>query len=192
MPKPRPHILRLFQCWLKTSRSRFQIPAPQLVHCNDQSLRFTFPSLPGNFAGVFNRMSGITLAVNFRGECWDLIGDFHTVEEHNGRGFFCRLCLPEYRMYYPSREALWTQHCFESFLQWCNETLAPAKWLALYDYDGMTEARLLRNKNDDQWNNGLLTLKRELVKIDGRPAFHDPRRYTYILIPLQRNRQLAE
>lgn len=191
MNKPRPFILRCFLRWLKASNSRFKIPAPQVVRCTDEVIFFTFPGLAGNLAGYFNRKSGIILVVNFQDECWDLLGDFDTVEERSGLGYFCRLCLPEYRQYYHSREALWMEHCFENFLQWCNETLAPANWLALYDYDGMTEARLLQDINENRWNDGLLELKRVMSEIDGRPLDDDPGKYTGTLIPLRKNGQMT-
>lgn len=192
MPKPRPYLSRLFLRWLKASRSRFLIPAPQVVRSDDNSIGFTFPGLAGNLAGYFSRRSGITVSVNFRGECWDLLGDFDTVEVRSAQGYFCRLCLPEYRAYYPSREAFWTEHCFETFLQWCNETLAPANWLALYDYDGITEACLLRDKSEDTLSDSVRRSKREMQAIDGRTIDDDPEKYTSRLIALRRSRQLTE
>ena len=50
----------------------------------------------------------------------------------------------ESRPVFPDRPALWTDHLFEPLLEWVNESLAKAKWLALYgspDYG--TWARLL-------------------------------------------------
>jgi hypothetical protein len=37
---------------------------------------------------------------------------------------------------YPSREALWRDHLFEPFLDWCNGVLANAQWLALHRTTG--------------------------------------------------------
>ena len=150
MPNPRPLILRLFLRWLKESRSRFLILAPRVVHCTDTGIFFTFPGPAGNLSGYLNRRSGIIISVNYQGECWDLLGDFDTVEEHSELGYYCRLCLPESRRYYQSREDLWREHTFEEFLRWCNETLAPANWLVLYEYHrGVTEAKLMQEKPEE-------------------------------------------
>lgn len=187
MPKTRPFILRLFLRWLKSSRSRFLVPSPQVVSGNDKSINFTFPGLAGNIGGYFNRRSGITIYVNHNKETWDLLGDFDAIEEKSDRGYFCSLCLPEYREHYPTREAFWTEHCFENFLQWCNETLKPANWLGLYDYDGVTEARLLRDKCEDRWNESVIKLKRDMRHIDGLPPKDDSEKYMRILIPLRKS-----
>ena len=151
MPKPRPFIHRLFLCWLKESRSRFLIPAPRVGSCTDTGICFAFPSLIGNLYGYFDRKSGITIAVDYNGECWDLVADFDTVEEHSKQGYYCSLCLPENQKFYQAREELWREHTFEEFLLWCNETLAPANWLVLYEYcRGGTEAKLMLEEPDEE------------------------------------------
>lgn len=60
----------------------------------------------------------------------------------------CALCRPDGVRHYPTRQALWADHSFEPFLEWCQEQLAVGRWLALYEYDdgGCTEARL---RDDD-------------------------------------------
>ena len=47
-------------------------------------------------------------------------------------GYVCDLCPPGSRPVFPNRPSLWTAELFEPFLQWVNEGLAKAKWLALY------------------------------------------------------------
>lgn len=45
---------------------------------------------------------------------------------------------------YGSREALWREHLFETFLAWINNTLATTSALALYRLDSATWVKLLR------------------------------------------------
>jgi hypothetical protein len=80
--------------------------------------------------------------VCWNGQCWDSIADFDVAERYSEQGFFCALCLPDERKYYPTREALWAEHAFKLLLEWCNEKLATNQWLAIYDYGGCTEAKL--------------------------------------------------
>jgi len=134
---------------LKESRSRFLLTTPQVVSCTDTGIRFSFPGLAGNIYGYLNRI-GITIAVDYGGECWDLLADFDMVEEHSEHGYYCSLCPMENTKYYQSRETLWREHTFETFLAWCNETLAPANWLVLYDYHIGREAKLMQEKPDEE------------------------------------------
>jgi hypothetical protein len=48
----------------------------------------------------------------------------------------CDLCPPESRSVFPNRAVLWIDHLFEPFLEWVDESLAKAKWLALYGSGG--------------------------------------------------------
>jgi hypothetical protein len=159
---------------------------PQVVYRDDDYILFTFPGLAGNLAGSFNRRSGISISVTYEGECWDFLGDFDTIEEYSHSGYFCGLCLPETRKYYDTRKEFWEVHCFETFLQWCNETLAPANWLGLYDYDGMTEARLLLDKSEDKLNMAIIELKKGMYALDGKPFTDNPAKYKKVIIPLRR------
>jgi hypothetical protein len=67
-----------------------------------------------------------------QGACWDFLLDMDTEPRRVPGGYVCDLCPSEPRPVFPNRPALWTDHLFEPFLEWVNESLAKAKWLALY------------------------------------------------------------
>jgi len=89
------------------------------------------------------------IEVTWEGICWDLIGDFDVVERRTEAGYYCALCKPEYQIFYPTRDEFWITHGFEPFLEWCNTELANANWLELFDYDGVTSAKLHKEKPED-------------------------------------------
>jgi hypothetical protein len=144
MSRKCPKRNHVFLNWLRTNRSRFPFQ-PRVVGCGkngiDFELRGVTPVLKFFFSS--RSISGISIAVMWQGKCWDLIGDFDVAEERTDKGWMCRLDLPDKRQYWPTREELWIEHCFERFLAWCNNELAPASWLALYAYSGATWASLL-------------------------------------------------
>jgi hypothetical protein len=79
-----------------------------------------------------------------QGAFWDFLLDPDSEPKRVPGGYVCDLGPPESRSVFPNRPALWTDHLFEPFLEWVNETLAKAKWLALYGSpDYATWARLL-------------------------------------------------
>ena len=149
MPRIRSRVHRIFIRWLKANRSRFVYQPYVLSRHTDRIIKFTFIGIPGPITCSLNRYSGISVAVMYQGECWDMIGDFDVAEERTDKGWMCRLDLPEKRQCWQTRELLWTEHCFEPFLEWCNETLAQARWLAFYQCrEGSTWAKLLRDETD--------------------------------------------
>jgi hypothetical protein len=96
-----------------------------------------------------------------QGDGWDFLLDLDAEPKRVPGGYVCDLCPPESRPVFPNRPALWTDHLFEQLLEWVNESLAKAKWLALYgSLDYGTWARLL--PDDLPWKalpGGGLTLR---------------------------------
>lgn len=85
-----------------------------------------------------------------------------------------------------TREALWAKDVFEPFLEWVNDTLAPARWIKLSRYGGATWAKLVRDRSDDNgWND---YRNRELVKAltplgpprEVEPDDHDDNLHLYL------------
>jgi hypothetical protein len=109
-----------------------------------------------SFVGINTAIQGalttyeINVAAEYANDCWDLLLSLEAEpRQARGGGVFCDICLPEARRVFPDRPALWVNHLFEPFLDWVNDNLAKAKWLALHgDPDFATWARLL--PNDDQ------------------------------------------
>ena len=44
-----------------------------------------------------------------------------SVKYEKGKGFYCELCLPEYREYYQDAETFYLEHTFKPLVKWCNE-----------------------------------------------------------------------
>ena len=149
MPKPRAYILRFFKYWLRQNHSSFLIP-PQIVRTTDTDIHFTFQGIAGEIWGYLNRHSGLTIGVNWKGECWDLLFEIDTCETKTAHGYICSLCVPPHQVCYATRRDLWNEHTFKPFLTWCNETLAPARWLLLHQTEnrGITWVKLSNEKPD--------------------------------------------
>ena len=142
------------------------------------ALRFTF---------ISRSCSGISVAAMLQGRCLDMIGDFDVAEERTDKGWMCRLDEPEKRRYWPTREELWIEHCFEPFLEWCNSELAEANWLELYIGEGATAATLHKDRpaTDQHWN-ALEELVSNLVTV-GKPNVKKlETKARYIFIPLRK------
>ena len=127
---PRRMIQRAFLSWLEQNRSRFAIEI-ELGRRTDTDLEFTFAGINGALIGVLTTWE-ISVYVIHQGENWDCILDVNAEPKRVPGGYVCKLCPPESRPVFPNRPALWTDHLFEPFLDWVNESLAKAKWLALY------------------------------------------------------------
>ena len=135
-------IRRVFLIWLEQNRSRFAIEI-ELGRRTDTDLEFTFAGIHSALIGVLTTWE-ISVYVIHQGENWDCILDVNAEPKRVPGGYVCKLCPPESRPIFPNRPALWTDHLFEPFLEWVNESLAKAKWLGLYGRRGYaTWAKLL-------------------------------------------------
>jgi hypothetical protein len=54
---------------------------------------------------------------------WDWVADFDLLEQKSSRGYSCGLCEGDYKKYYLNRKDMYIEHCYEPFLEWCNEKL---------------------------------------------------------------------
>jgi len=84
------------------------------------------------------------------GECWDIIWDSDISPKEFDNGWGCGLCIDAWEkgLYpkpesYGSPEVLWVEHTLVPFRDWL-EKLATSTGIAFIDYDGATEAKLLR------------------------------------------------
>lgn len=148
MSRKCPKKCHLFLNWLRANRTRFPFQPKVLRFRKKMIIEFTFIGVPREICFSFNSRNGISIAVMHKGECWDLIGDFDVAEEYSKEGWFCSLDLPEKRTYWATRKQMWTEHCFETFLAWCQSVLAKSRYLVLYKYSGCTWAKLLKDEKD--------------------------------------------
>lgn len=139
---PRRMIQRAFLTWLEENRPRFAIEI-KLGRRTDDVQEFAFVGINSAISGVLTTWE-IEVFASHEDECWDFLLDVDAEPKRVPGGYVCDLCPPESRPVFPNRPALWTTELFEPFLEWVNDSLAKAKWLALYgNPDYATWARLL-------------------------------------------------
>ncbi|NJD07796.1 MAG: hypothetical protein FIA97_15060 [Methylococcaceae bacterium] len=135
----RPRIQRAFFQWWHSRKARFAVPLHVVIRRND--------CLELGVIGLTPLISitltwEICVAVDWSGQCWDLLLALETLPSRTPNGYVCEMCKAEDRTVYPSREALWIDELFEPFLELINNELANASWLALYQSVGATWATL--------------------------------------------------
>jgi hypothetical protein len=92
------------------------------------------------------------------------------VPERSEKGYYCRLCEEEKREFYENSIALFTDHCFEPFKVWCDETLSKGKWLEFCQYGddgGSTCVKILEGEPEELEREGV---KKILVPLRGNGA----------------------
>jgi len=140
----RPRIQRAFLAWLDESAPRLK-QRIMLRRRTDRLICFEFDVGAPLLHGWLDRHE-IGIAVGDDHTTWDLILVLEAVPERTGAGVVCIQCARNEQRVFSSREELWRDHLFEPLLQWVNETLAPAVAIALFEYDGATEAKLVTSK----------------------------------------------
>ena len=141
-PKARRRIYRAFLEWLHKSRHHFLVPV-EIRHRTDQIIKLAFTGYHPCLAACLSGWC-IDIPATWQGQCWDLLGSFEAAPRPVTSGYHCTLCSPEDRLLFDSRESLWTAEVFEPFLEWVNGKLAQSSWIALYDFGGMTTAKLCK------------------------------------------------
>lgn len=87
---------------------------------------------------------GISIAAMLGEECRDILFDEDVVRVNDGAAWFCSLCEPNDRRFFPSIEALWVDHLFDPLRRWTDEQLRPATELEYHLVDGGTGVRLTK------------------------------------------------
>ena len=119
-------IQRAFLSLLEENRSRFAIKI-KLGRRNDGVQQFAFAGINSAVSGVLSTYE-ISVYVMHQGACWDFLLDVDTELRRVPAAMFATSARRNLAPVFP---ALWTDHLFEPFLEWVNESLAKAKWLAL-------------------------------------------------------------
>ena len=84
--------LCFFLHWLKLNRRRFTIqPGPILLR-RRHYICFAFIGIQNVIRATLG-LSGITISVEWRGDCWDFLEHFELYEEHGSMGWHCRICF---------------------------------------------------------------------------------------------------
>ena len=141
----------LFLNWLKANRFRFLL-RPHVIRFRKRRIDFGFhgitPAL--RFRLEFTASGGPWIEVDFveRGKEPEGLVRIYGAEHLTSQGWTSLAQRPEDCRYWPTREALWTDACFEAFMSWCNETLAQARCLAICQFKGATWATLLCDETD--------------------------------------------
>ena len=147
---PRRKIQRAFLSWLEASRDRFALEI-RLGKRTDRVQEFSFAGVNRAIEGALTTYEIEVYAIH-ENDRWDiLLSTWAEPKRAQGGGYFCEACPPEARRMFADRPALWADHLFEPLLEWVNDTLARAKWLALYgNPEWATWARLLPGDDPSQ------------------------------------------
>jgi len=91
----------------------------------------------------------VSVGISYKGECWDLVGDFDAyAEQRSSDGWFCRLCAEQGKQeLFPSCDALFVAHGLEPFLSWANGSFTPETWVCAFRSRGATWIELKQAKD---------------------------------------------
>jgi len=134
-----------FGKWYKRNKKRFS-SQPIFTKRHWNFIEFTFHGFSPMLVCSINR-SGATIYVMHHKEVWDILTEFGTYTGRTAWGdYYCTLCPPENREFFPSKQALWENHCFEEFLEWTNDNLVESRWVALFQIEGCTWVEFKREE----------------------------------------------
>jgi hypothetical protein len=124
----------ILESWLKQNKKRF-CHLPSIVKRENEKMLIRFKGLARELE-CFMSSSGIAVDLKYSQWGWCNIKNFD-LKEHttNGRDYYCEFCLSGMQEFYSSREALWSEHCFEPFLSWVNETFDSSSIAFLVESD---------------------------------------------------------
>lgn len=142
--KARAGIQREWLHWLSENRQRFAVPIC-ITRRTDRGIEMAFVGANPILSAILTRWE-INIAVG------DLVESHEAYARSSTSGYFCFLCIPEARVLYPSREALWREHLFETFLEWVNDRLLKSRWIGIYGSRelGVTWVKLLTDRSQHE------------------------------------------
>jgi len=147
---PRNFLQKTFTHWLDKNATRFNHP-PCKIQYKYGGIQF---NLQGIIPEILWRINyhDVMLYISYKDNSfWDAIGECNLYEKRSvNHLYYCELCAWYHEhleagcktQLYPTRQALWKEHCFESVLQVSNERTQPDLWLCFWDYGGLTEAKV--------------------------------------------------
>ncbi len=128
---PQSFAMRIFNTWLEENRHRFHYPPIAIIR-RKHRFSFCFSGIAPSIQGCITHWGGMVISVEYQGETWEFIADLDMAPERLGKGqYVCRFCEENAGVVYPTREALWIEHGFETILAWCNERFQPGLQVVL-------------------------------------------------------------
>ncbi len=142
----RPRIQRAFLAWLDESAPRLR-QRIILRRRTDRLICFAFDVGAPFLHGWLDRHE-MVIAVGDDEIAWDLILVLEAFPKRTEAGVICNQYTYDEQRILSSHAESWRDHLFEPLLRWVNETLAPAVAIALFEYDGATEAKLVTSSKE--------------------------------------------
>jgi len=151
---PKNFIRKHYDNWFSKNHHRFNYE-PTIKENRKNYFSLELSTSPYLEVSIGNRR-GLSVFVVFQNEWVDLVFDSDVAEKRTADGkYYCDLCKYGYERGYSkekqtlfsSREDLWTDHCFEAFLEWSNKNLVPTNSICIYaDKDGHYYSAIILNK----------------------------------------------
>ena len=144
-------LWKYFKLWMNDYKHLFK-KEPFLVDENERGVLYRFKGVTPLLSLWVDKYQCIII-VNYRGECWDIIwaeGDC-PAKKHPERGFYCQICLPEYRKFYDTMTDLYFEHSFLSLVRWCNENFTISNRLYFYKISGCREVIISSARNFNKY-----------------------------------------
>ena len=154
-----------FLSWLSENHGRF-IVEPIVPELKEGSLKLSFQGVAPDITISIHGKGSIVVAVDYQGECWDLLTEFDVFPKRNSAGdYYCDQCLPGSIKYYRSRMELFKEHSFEPMLEWVNDHFRPDHWIMLFGKKNrMTWAVIVKEEDMEA------TKIREEIFVDAFPV----------------------
>lgn len=143
-PKVRRKIHRAFYQWYCGIQKELQL---ECVKHRDNYLVMQMPGLNSVISFVLTAWE-INVAVEWQGQCWDLLIAFDAWPKHASEGYYCSLCDEDSRVFYPNRIELWRDHLFKPFLDWVNNELRRHQSLFIHENQQATWASLIQGSDE--------------------------------------------
>lgn len=128
-----PKCNHLFLNWLNGNRALFLIE-PRITKIYKKTMTGFFAGATSTIKFYVYRGSHIEVNVFLNDQSLlNPLAVFLFWEKLWKGGYYSEWLDPDLNNYYSTREELWLTECFAPFLDWCNESLATNRWLAIYE-----------------------------------------------------------
>jgi hypothetical protein len=142
-----PHFNKLFERWLMDHLSLFNGHHPYVYKRFPGRTHFRFEGVTKHLTLSVDRRGGCTIICDYRGTCIDFLCDNDATLERTKRGrLYCSMCIPKYRKFYGSLEALLISHTALPLAEWVREEFRSTKKLLVVDTRGYSYAKILNDK----------------------------------------------
>jgi hypothetical protein len=136
--------------WLEENRVRFN-HHPVIVQGGADYLIFGFSGIDPGVKLVVQERGNFEIHIadpSHQGSSWDIVTEFDVYPAQTDTGlYYCELCPPEKRTYYPSFSELVRQESLVPLLDWTNRTFRKTNWVGLFQYKGATYVKIIEEKD---------------------------------------------